>query len=171
MPAATKPKATAADEAHRPIPQRVKDAHRKMRRESLARWRGWAREAASGGAAPPPHELMAAGALLSIPHPAYALEADAEVLREIADAEQGIAECERDLSKKLEPWGGDRRKLIKAVEAAEDHAKGLRQLLTAVDGGGGLPFWQTTVHQLRVRSKRLWPDYEDEVIATLEDCE
>lgn len=171
MPAATKSKKTAADETPRPIPDRVRDAHRKMRREALARWRGWARDAADGRAVPPPHELMAAGLLLGIPTPAYALEADADTLREIEQAERGIATCERDLIDKLAPWSGDRAKLIEAVEAAEAHAKGLRQLLTSIDGGGGLPFWQTTAHQLRVRSKRLWPDYEEEVLATLEESE
>lgn len=166
MPTATKTKPAADKPAA--VSERVRAAHLAMKREALARWRQWAADAAANGPLPNPVELLANGAVLAIRHPAAALEADATILREIEAAEAAVGLCDRAMTEKLEPWAGDRRKLIAAVEAAEAEAKRLRELLTHIDGGGGLPHWQTTIHQLRVQAKRLFPEYEAELLADLE---
>lgn len=54
---------------------------RAMKAETLKNWRRWAATLADGGSPPPPMEILEAGAVLAIPSPMAALEADVAAIQ------------------------------------------------------------------------------------------
>lgn len=166
MPTATKTK-PAADKPSS-VPQRVRDAHHRMLRDGLMKWRQWARAIAEGGDIPNPIELLTVGALLRIPTPGQSLEEDAAAIQEIAAAENNAVASRGEVARILEPWGGDRGKLKAAATAAAAEAARLREILDRADGGCSEGYWLNAVSSLTAKHKRLFPEFGDEVLAALE---
>ena len=144
---------------------RVREARREMRREALTAWRSWAVSLADGGPFPKVAELLAAATILQIKSPAEALESDAGALKEFAAARKAAGACETTLAKMLEPFGGDREKLVAAVDAAEAEAKRMRELLNSYDGGSGLFHWTFTMNAIHRSNKRCFAEFDDELLA------
>jgi hypothetical protein len=82
-------------------------------------WAAWARALAEGKAEPSAADVCEAAAHLKIDDPATALEADAQIIREVVDAERTIALCEADRAAALQPFDGSLDKLRAAVRAAK----------------------------------------------------
>jgi hypothetical protein len=135
-----------------------------MLREGLARWREWAAIIAAGGEIPDPIALLSVGGMLKIGNPPEAIEGDAAALVEIAAAEKAGASCRAEVARVLEPWGS-REKLQAAVDAAEAEAKRLREIAARVDDGCGEPYWLHAAGGTRARHKRLFPDFESQILA------
>lgn len=167
--AATKSK--AKEDKPRAIPAQIQDAHRRMKREALGKWRAWTRAVADDNKIPDPIELLAVGTLLKIPAPADALEQDAEAIREVEQAENAITLCRAERDRLAAPWGGDRQKLAAAVEAAKAEATRLRDILDAVDNECSAGYWLSLAGQIRGRHRRAFVEFEEQLVAQGEDQE
>jgi hypothetical protein len=84
-----------------------------------ANWRQWATDMAAGKNEPSAADVVEAALHLGIADPAERLEADAQVIREVVDAERTIALCEADRAVTLQPYDGSLEKLREAVAAAK----------------------------------------------------
>lgn len=171
MPTAAANKSRLKDDKPRAVQAQIQDAHRRMKREALGKWRAWARAIADGGDIPNPLELLSSASLLGIAAPADALEQDAQALREIDQADRAIELCLAEQGRLIEPWAGDRSKLVAAVEAAEAEAKRLREILASFDGGCGEPYWHAVAGQIRSRHRRAFAEFEEQLVSQGEDQE
>lgn len=148
MPATAKP---------RSVPQRVRDAHSKMKRDAIATWRSWATRLADGGDIPDPIALLSTGTLLGIQTPADSLEADADAIREFRAAEQAADRCRADAADLLAPWA-DRGKLLAAAEQAEAEGRRLREILARIDDNCNAGHWQLVAGSIRSRHSLVFGD-------------
>lgn len=106
MPAATATSAFAAAEA-----------------TARSRWAAWAATLADGGDPPLPLELLEAGALLRVDHPAAALEADADAIREVRQLEAWADAGRIHTEQLLAPYGGERGVQERIAELKAELAK------------------------------------------------
>lgn len=163
-------KSRVKEDKPRAIPRQLRDAHRQMKRTALATWRAWADAIAAGrDELPDPIKLLSVGTLLGIPAPADALASDAEAIREVTKAEHAIESCNRDALELATPWGGDRRKLVAAAEAAEAEGRRLREILARVDDNCNSGFWRLVAGQIRNSNPRAFVEFEDRIISQGED--
>jgi hypothetical protein len=119
----------------------------KLRRDAAKRWAEWAHAIADGGELPPPMQVLEAGALLGVESPMAALEADAEVLLEVADLERRAAHARDTIAAQSAAHGGP--------EGIRDRIRTLKVELRKLEGLTGVTAAHHSFGQLAGEASRL----------------
>jgi hypothetical protein len=136
-------------------PATLKSKFAALEAEAMRSWRQYAADMAADGRSPQPEEVLRVGAILRIANPPTALEADAQALREMRRIEDRIARDTREAAAVVEPWAGDRARLLADIESTEQRVKDMkRALLIGFSGGSD---WFKPREQLRRENPRVFP--------------
>ena len=126
-----------------------------LQREAVRSWREAATELANDGRSPRPEEVLRLGAILNIANPGETLEADAQAVRDMAKIEARIQRALRENAAMVEPWGGDRDRLLADINATEQRLKDMRRaLLIGFDGASD---WYGPRERLKRSNPRMFP--------------
>ncbi len=155
MTARVRSASTAVIEQADASPATLKSKFAALEAEAMRSWRQYAADMAGDGRSPQPEEVLRVGAILQIPNPATALEADAKALRDMRRVEDRIARSKRDAAAIVEPWGGDRARLMADIEGTEQRLKDMkRALLIGFNGGAD---WFGPRERLKRDNPRVFP--------------
>jgi hypothetical protein len=91
-----------------------------LKRETLTQWRSWAQSIADGGATPSPMAVLESAAVLGIPEPMAALEADANAISEASAIEWQIKATAEKIEERLAPYGGEAGLRAKIAETRRE---------------------------------------------------
>jgi hypothetical protein len=136
-------------------PASLREKFASLETKAIRSWRQAAADIAAGGQAPAPEEVLRLGAILRIQSPGEALDADAEAIRNMAKIEARIARDTRECAAMVEPWGGDRDRLLAEIKATEERLANMKRCLLAGFAPGS--DWFKPREQLRRANPRVFP--------------
>lgn len=132
-----------------------------IKRESLAKWRAWAKAMSAGEPAPDPVQILSVGAILQIESPMNRLALDADAVGEFTQCEKNAALCRATTAERLSEFGGKPEAIDAAIVRLEAELVRLRNVRSEVVDGCSEGFWTNRIHELR-RAAPLALGYDDD---------
>jgi hypothetical protein len=145
---------TALVETASANPTSLREKFRAIEAESLRAWRQLAADMAAGGRAPNPEEVLRLATILGIDDPARALEQDAQVLREDEGYQRRNDRERAWAAEKLQPWNGDRARLLAELRDTEARVAELKQTIIQTSTPG--TYWGSIQYRNRIKNPRLF---------------
>ena len=130
--------------------------YRAMKSAALKSWRAWAFTLADGGPPPPPLEVLEAGAVLSIPSPMAALEADAAAVRDERAIRLQADRTEAAVAERLAADGGPAG-VRERLSAARAECRRLERLVGPDPRMLAVGRARTEAGKIRERHDRVFP--------------
>lgn len=127
-----------------------------LKAATLEQWRGWAESMAAGGASPTPVAVLDAGALLEIPSPMAALEADAKAIVEAAALEAQIEANVASDQERLEQFGGTVESMRARIEQLKNELRAAHNAMMSHGYSAGLQ--RGELGRLRAKHPRVFAE-------------